>query len=64
MLLGALVDAGVEVAALKRELGMLRLEGYELETRRVTRAGLAATQAIVRVDSRSVSSHPCGCDQT
>ena len=51
MLLGALIDAGVEPSALKRELGKLPLEGYELEARKVTRAGLAATQAIVEVNA-------------
>ena len=51
MLLGALIDAGVEVAKLKRELGKLPLEGYELEARKVARAGLAATQVIVNVNA-------------
>jgi len=51
MLLGALMDAGVEASALKRELGKLRLDGYEIEARKVTRAGLAATQAIVEVSA-------------
>jgi uncharacterized protein (TIGR00299 family) protein len=49
MLLGAIVDAGVEVSDLARQLRTLRLDDYELEARKVTRAGLAATQAIVTV---------------
>ena len=49
MLLGALIDAGASVAALRVELAKLPLEGYELEARKVTRAGLAATRAIVEV---------------
>jgi uncharacterized protein (TIGR00299 family) protein len=49
MLLGALIDAGASDAALRGELAKLPLEGYELEARKVTRAGLAATRAIVEV---------------
>jgi len=49
MLLGALLDAGVTVEELRRELGKLPREGYQLDARRVTRAGIAATQALVNV---------------
>jgi uncharacterized protein (TIGR00299 family) protein len=49
MLVGAVVDCGVELSALSRELGKLRLEGYRLDSRKVTRSGLSATQAIVEV---------------
>ena len=49
MLLGAIVDAGAEPASLRRELGKLRIEGYTLDSQRVTRAGIAATQALVAV---------------
>lgn len=49
MLLGAILDAGVEVDDLRRELRRLPLVGYELGSQRVTRAGLAGTQALVEV---------------
>ena len=49
MLLGAMLDAGLPVQELKGELSKLRLEGYELRSQRVKRAGLAATQAMVEV---------------
>lgn len=49
MLLGALVDAGVPLDELRNELSKLPLSGYNLDTRKVTRAGLAATHALVRV---------------
>jgi len=49
MLLGALIDAGVDVAQLSRELGGLGVQGWSLEAERVTRAGLAATRAHVRL---------------
>ncbi len=49
MLLGAMLDVGLPEQELKGELSKLRLEGYELRSQRVKRAGLAATQAIVDV---------------
>ncbi len=49
MLLGAVLDAGVPLAALRRELARLPLEGYELRAERVSRAGIAATLAVVEV---------------
>jgi uncharacterized protein (TIGR00299 family) protein len=51
MLLGALLDAGLPLEDLRRELGRIPLEGYRLEARRVTRAGIAATHATVTVDA-------------
>jgi len=49
MLLGAMLDAGLPEQELKGELSKLRLEGWELRSQRVKRAGLAATQAMVEV---------------
>jgi len=49
MLLGALVDAGVPLEEMRAELAMLPVAGYSLEARRVTKGGLAAVQAEVRV---------------
>jgi uncharacterized protein (TIGR00299 family) protein len=50
MLLGAVVDLGLPLERLREELGRLRLAGYRLEARRVTRGGLAATKVDVVVD--------------
>lgn len=47
MTLGALVDAGVPLAALRRELSKLPLEGYRLRSRRVQRGPLACTKVDV-----------------
>jgi hypothetical protein len=47
MLLGALIDAGVDAAALRDELAKLQVPGWSLRTERVQRAGLAATKAHV-----------------
>jgi pyridinium-3,5-bisthiocarboxylic acid mononucleotide nickel chelatase len=49
MLLGALVDLGLSLDALRAELGKLALGGYRLESHRVHRAGLHATKVEVRV---------------
>ena len=50
MLLGAVINAGLPVEALREELRRLPLAGYEVTAERVTRAGIAATHAVVRVD--------------
>jgi pyridinium-3,5-bisthiocarboxylic acid mononucleotide nickel chelatase len=49
MLLGAILDCGAAADDLGRELGRLNLDGYRFSSRKVTRAGLAATQAVVEV---------------
>ncbi len=48
MILGALVDAGVSIDALRAELARLALPGYEIASERVTRSGIAATKVSVR----------------
>jgi uncharacterized protein (TIGR00299 family) protein len=48
MLLGALLDAGADVEAVRRGLSGLRVEGLALETEPAVRHGIAATRAIVR----------------
>jgi len=49
MILGALVDAGLSVRTLRRELGKLSLEGYSLGSRKVERGGFAATKITVKL---------------
>jgi uncharacterized protein (TIGR00299 family) protein len=49
MIIGALLDLGVEFEALKRRIQLLPLEGYEIRTDRVTRSGIAATKFTVDV---------------
>lgn len=53
MTLGALVDLGLDVGALRKALGGLALSGYTLQTRRVARCGVTATK--VDVVTRRVS---------
>lgn len=52
MLLGALVDLGLDVELLREELGKLPIEGYRIETRRVDRSALSATKVDVIVGDR------------
>ena len=47
MLLGAAIDLGLPLEALRAELGKLALTGYALEASRVSRSGLAATKVDV-----------------
>jgi len=44
MILGALIDAGLPLDELRRALGSLGIEDYELATERVLRAGVSATK--------------------
>lgn len=52
MLLGAALDLGLPLEALRAELATLALPGWRLEAREVKRAGLRATQAEVLVEAR------------
>ncbi len=49
MILGALVDAGLQVKALRQELAKLSLPGWELRAQRTERGGISATQVEVAV---------------
>ncbi|MFQ5700819.1 MAG: nickel pincer cofactor biosynthesis protein LarC [Acidobacteriota bacterium] len=48
MLLGALIDLGLDPRWLRGELGKLPLEGYTVTTRRITRGGLAGCKVYVK----------------
>jgi uncharacterized protein (TIGR00299 family) protein len=53
MVLGALLDAGVEPEVWQRELDKLNLSDYELEIERVQKQGIAATSVRVLVNEGS-----------
>ncbi|MBI3362872.1 MAG: nickel pincer cofactor biosynthesis protein LarC [Chloroflexi bacterium] len=53
MILGALLDAGLESRLLCEQLRALKLPGCKLDVRRVTKNGLAATAVEVAVESES-----------
>jgi uncharacterized protein (TIGR00299 family) protein len=48
MLLGALLDAGADIDAVRSGLERLGIDGFTLKTERVARHGIAATHATVR----------------
>ncbi len=48
MVLGALVDAGCDLARLEAELRRLAVTGWTISTQKVTRGALAATQVLVQ----------------
>ncbi len=59
MLLGALLDLGLPLAALRDELGKMDLSGYELAAERQVRRGLSGTRLHVRVTAESYPArHP------
>jgi len=49
MTLGALVGAGADERALKEQLALLDVEGYEIDFETVDRSGISATRAVVKV---------------
>jgi uncharacterized protein (TIGR00299 family) protein len=49
MIVGALLDLGLDFDALERQLESLGLSGYEIRTERVKRSGIAATKFTVDV---------------
>lgn len=57
MILGALVDAGLELDALRDALAGLAVSGWAFETQRVTRRGIAATWLDVRVHDEKTERH-------
>ncbi|MGE5174301.1 MAG: nickel insertion protein, partial [Betaproteobacteria bacterium] len=52
MILGALVDAGVSIDALRAELARLDLPGYEIRSEKTMRSGIAATKVHVIIDQK------------
>lgn len=50
MVLGAMLDAGVDIESVKRELMKLYLDGYEIRVSKVDRNGLAGTKVDIVVD--------------
>lgn len=57
MMLGALVDAGLELMQLEAELRKLNVEGWEIAAERVVRYGIAGTKLHVRTTEQRVHRH-------
>jgi hypothetical protein len=52
MFLSALVDCGAPLEAIKESLALLPIQGFEISSKRVNKAGLTATQVDVLVDDQ------------
>jgi len=57
MILGALLDAGLDLETLKESLARLSLSHYRLEARKVVKRGVGGTQAVVEVDDHHHGHH-------
>lgn len=57
MILGALVDAGVELDRLRTELGKLGVPGFTLTAREVSKRGFRATKVDVEIDEAARHVH-------
>jgi hypothetical protein len=55
MCLGALVDSGLPLKEIQKGLKGLRVKGYRLETKKVKRAGIAATKVDVVIRQSAIS---------
>ena len=57
MILGALLDAGLELAALKSQLAGLKLTHFDLQVKKVVKKGVGGSQALVLIDQDHHSRH-------
>ena len=55
MIIGALIDAGLNKEKLEQELNKLNLSGYQLEVKKVVKMGISATQVKVKNKEENVS---------
>ena len=54
MTVGALLDAGLKIETLEKELNKLGLSGYQLEVNKVVKKGISATQFKVKIKEEGV----------
>lgn len=54
MVLGALLDAGLELEALKNALAELKISGYEIEARKIQKRAISGTLVTVKTKKESV----------
>ena len=57
MILGALLDAGLDLASLKGELEKLHLGHFDLDAAKVTKKGMGGSQAIIHIDEHHHGHH-------
>jgi hypothetical protein len=58
MMLGALLDLGVDFEHLRQQLSLLPLQGYQIEVEKCLRSGIQATKFDVNIDHPSDEGHP------
>lgn len=57
MILGALIDAGLDLDTLRRDLSLLQLEGWEIKAEPVSKRGLVGTRVTVITQEEHVHRH-------
>jgi len=57
MILGAFVDAGLDINFLQEQLAQLHLHGYEISAEKVKRAGISGTKVHVIISHKDAHSH-------
>ena len=57
MMLGALVDAGLDFTRLEQEINKLNISGYRLEQHRVVKRGISGTKVDVIINEKHVHRH-------
>ena len=57
MILGALLDAGLEVDQLSGELAKLKLSHFEVNVRKVQKKGIGGSQALVEINQEHHKHH-------
>ncbi|SVC40473.1 uncharacterized protein METZ01_LOCUS293327, partial [marine metagenome] len=51
MILGAMVDLGVDIKEIRNALKKIDLKGYKLHSKKIQRNGLASTQITVEIEN-------------
>src|SRR5258708_21561768 len=64
MLIGALLDLGVDLARLHHELGKLNLTGYRLSSKRVLRGAMSAAKFDVEIEGRLETANDTSANTT
>lgn len=57
MILGSLLDAGLDLETLRRAIGTLEVGGFSVDAQKLRKQGFAATQFDVRIDESSHKPH-------
>ena len=54
MILGALIDAGLDIRELESELGKLKISGYRVKTEKTARMGISGTKVNIDITEQNV----------